>query len=85
MTYSFASISFSRNSPSRSVVWIQNTRARFWEVMMSWAQYLRPSEYRSYAVELRKLKPIPTTKPVTVRRMELIPTAKQMHDQYMPE
>ena len=36
-------------------------------------QYFLPSAYRSYAVELRKDRPKPTTKPVMVSRIELIP------------
>lgn len=40
----------------------------------SWMSYLRPSLYRSYAVEERKLRDKPTTKPRTVRRVLEIPT-----------
>jgi hypothetical protein len=40
--------------------------------------YLRPSLYRSYAVEERKLRDKPTTKPKTVRRVDGIPTEQTL-------
>jgi hypothetical protein len=40
--------------------------------------YLRPSLYRSYAVEERKLRDKPTTKPKTVRRVAGMPTKETL-------
>lgn len=58
----------------RSSAFSQISLAKLDMMLDSCAQYLRPSLYRSYAVEPRNERHKPTTKPRTVRRTESMPT-----------
>lgn len=65
---------------SRSEIWTQIYLARFRDWTERVAHDFLPSEYRSYAVDERKERARPTTKPRTVSRTVLTDSSYQKKD-----